>query len=465
MGKNIQKFISNPERVFIIIAGIFGLMTIFATPIFTGADEESHFIRAWGISNGELFLSSKDGNEVNMPKAFRKTIGCLQSKIAQQGNAYEYKYVNYGKELSKTTNCALSIPVDEHDSERVLASSASYNPLVYLPQVLMIYLGKIFNLPIFVIGYMVRLSVLIVYISLIYVAIRLLIHRQWVLVGVALLPHVMMQMTNPGADHIIFGVGAIFVATIIRSRQLSQSKYESERNRLLSLLLVSTIFLMIPKGVFPGICFLPFIIFFGGKVKREVLPKIGIALGGVIAGLIWQKISSATLPLTPGPSLSSLALSFPKSFIKTMFYEWANRDFLYKGIGLGLLNKVGLPGIAISLMNMLVAFYIFVSTDKKESEQQGDKNLSRTAWIVSLAIIVGSFAAMHVMAYVLQSGDGIINGVQPRYFYPALFILAMIPMRRYIYVANEAIYRNIVIFGSVFVLTANTLAIIVKYYM
>ena len=114
-------------------------------------------------------------------------------------------------------------------------------------------------------------------------------------------------------------------------------------------------------------------------------------------------------------------------------------------------------------MNMLVAFCIFVAV-KTEEKIQSSKYFSWAAWTTVVVIIVGSFAAMHVMAYVLQSGDGIINGVQPRYFYPALFILAAIPMRRYIYVKNERIYRNIVIAGLMVVLNAHLFAIMVKYY-
>jgi len=462
MKKYIKTIADSPVKTFAIVAAFFGLLTILVTPIFTGADEEAHFIRAWGISNGQLLLTSKNDNQVTMPKAFRKTIGCLQNKIATRGNVYEYKYVNYGKQLPTTASCSLSIKVDNNDTEEIRASSASYSPVAYVPQLAAVYIGRIFNWPIFVIAYLMRIAVLIAYITLVCVAIKLLINRKWALVGIALLPHSLMQITNPGADYLLFGVAAILVAAIIRSRQLAEDDYLVERKKIMLITLVSMSLLMVPKGVFPGICFLPLIVFLAG-VRREIFMKILIILLALTAGIIWQEVSSVTLARTTGPGLTSLVLSFPKAFIKTMFYEWANRDFLYKNIGLGIKNRVGLPGIAISLMNMLVAFCIFVAV-KTEEKIQSSKYFSWAAWTTVVAIIVGSFAAMHVMAYVLQSGDGIINGVQPRYFYPALFILAVIPMRRYIYVKNERIYRNIVIAGSMVVLTAHLFAIMVKYY-
>lgn len=462
MKKYIKTIADSPVKTFAIVAAFFGLLTILVTPIFTGADEEAHFIRAWGISNGQLLLTSKNDNQVTMPKAFRKTIGCLQNKIATRGNVYEYKYVNYGKQLPTTASCSLSIKVDNNDTEEIRASSASYSPVAYVPQLAAVYIGRIFNWPIFVIAYLMRIAVLIAYITLVCVAIKLLINRKWALVGIALLPHSLMQITNPGADYLLFGVAAILVAAIIRSRQLAEDDYLVERKKIMLITLVSMSLLMVPKGMFPGICFLPLVIFLAG-VRREIFMKILIVLLALIVGAIWQKISSATLPRATGPGLIPLVLSFPKAFVKTMFYEWANRDFLYKNIGLGIKNRVGLPGIAISLMNMLVAFCIFVAV-KTEEKIQSSKYFSWAAWTTVVVIIVGSFAAMHVMAYVLQSGDGIINGVQPRYFYPALFILAVIPMRRYIYVKNERIYRNIVIAGSMVVLTAHLFAIMVKYY-
>jgi membrane protein len=462
MKKYIKTIADSPVKTFAIVAAFFGLMTILVTPIFTGADEEAHFIRAWGISNGQLLLTSKNDNQVTMPKAFRKTIGCLQNKIATRGNVYEYKYDNYGKRLSTTARCSLSIEVYNNDTEEIRVSSANYSPAVYVPQLVAIYIGRTFNWPIFIIAYLVRIAVLAAYIVLVCLAIKLLINRKWALVGIALLPHSLMQITNPGADYILFGVAAILVAAIIRSRQLAEDDYLVERKKIMLITLVSMSLLMVPKGVFPGICFLPLIVFLAG-VRKEIFMKVLIVLLALIVGAIWQKIASDTLSQAAGLGLASSVMSFPKSFIKTMFYTWANQDFIYKSIGLGLNNKVGLPSVAISLMNILVAFYIFVAVKAKEKVRSG-KYFSWTAWLSTAAIIVGSFAAMHIVAYTLQSGDGIINGVQPRYFYPALFMLAIVPMRRYVYVNNENIYRNIVIAGSMVVLTAHLFAIMVKYY-
>ena len=462
MKKYFKMIVSSPTKTFILLATVFGLFTILATPIFTGADEEAHFIRAWGISNGQLLLTSKNDNRVTMPKAFLKTIGCLQNKIATRGNVYEYKYVNYGRQLPITASCSLSIKVDNNDTEEIRASSASYSPVAYMPQLMAVYIGRIFNWPILIIAYLMRIAVLIAYITFVCVAIKLLINRKWALVGIALLPHSLMQITNPGADYILFGAAAVLVASIIRSRQLVEDTYLVERKKILLIILASMSLLMVPKGIFPGICFLPLIVFLAG-VRKEIFMKILIIITALAAGVIWQKISLVTLPQANSPGLINLLVSFPKAFIKTMFYSWSNQDFIYKSIGLGLDNKVGLPSVAISLMNMLVAFYIFVAV-KAEEKIRSIKYFSWVAWVVAVAIVVGSFAAMHVMAYVLQSGDGIINGVQSRYFYPALFILAIIPMRRYIYVKNERIYRNIIIVGSTVILTIHLLAIMVKYY-
>lgn len=462
MKKYIKIIADSPVKTFATLAIVFGLLTILATPIFTGADEEAHFIRTWGISNGQLLLTLKNDNQVTMPKAFRKTIGCLQNKTITNGKIYEYKYANYGKQPSVVFRCSISVKVDSNDTEDIRASSANYSPIVYIPQLVAVYVGRIFNLPIFITAYLMRISVLVAYITLVCVAIKLLINRKWALVGVALLPHSLMQITNPGADYILFGAAAVLVASIIRGRQLAEDDYLVERKKILLIILVSISLLMVTKGIFPGICFLPLIVFLAG-VRKEIFMKILIIIAALAVGVIWQKLSLVTLPQANSPGLINLLVSFPKAFIKTMFYSWSNQDFIYKSIGLGLDNKVGLPSVAISLMNMLVAFCIFVAI-KSEEKIRSIKNFSWVVWVVAAAIVVGSFAAMHVMAYVLQSDDGIINGVQSRYFYPALFALAIIPMRRYIYVKNEKIYRNIIIVGSIVILAIHLLAIMVKYY-
>ena len=50
------------ENLFVILAGIFGLVTIFLIPPFQNApDEPTHFFRTWSMANGTFVSQDIDG--------------------------------------------------------------------------------------------------------------------------------------------------------------------------------------------------------------------------------------------------------------------------------------------------------------------------------------------------------------------------------------------------------------------
>src|SRR5262249_36604864 len=53
-------FAERPVAVFLLLSIVFGLPVVFVTPPFRGADEPAHFLRAYGISRGEIVPSRAD---------------------------------------------------------------------------------------------------------------------------------------------------------------------------------------------------------------------------------------------------------------------------------------------------------------------------------------------------------------------------------------------------------------------
>ncbi len=460
--RSAKKVLASPEYSFIALACVFGLLTIFLMPPLTGADEEAHFVRAYGISEGSVVVDRDEG--VKMPVSYRETLGCLQVKEATAGVSYSYSYKEYSQQKRTTLECMRSVS-DNKQKELVYAPAAGYSPATYIPQVIAIWIGKVLNVPIFVMSYMVRLAVLVSYIILIFVALRILPTRKWALVGIALLPHSIIQVTNPGADYMLLGATAIFIATIIRSVTLSKNEYTKQGNKLLIIAVVAAIFMVLTKGIFPGICFLPLLFFFGG-LRKMLIHKLAIFLVICLVGLAWQKISLAAAVSPSSEGVNSI-LNFPGAFVRTMFYEWANTDFIYRYLGLGFNNLVGMPSVSITLMNILLAMYLFVEYSKDKillrisAIEKRFMNIS--AIIISLAVIIGSFAALYVAASYLQNEPGIIKGVQARYFYPALLLLAVVPFRRVISTSLR-FYSLAVVGGSTILLLAQTMAIVVRYW-
>ena len=454
------RVILNPTWCFIVLASIFGSLTIVLSPPFSGADEEAHFTRAYGLATGNVII--QQGEKVEMPVAYRETLGCLQFKQATPGTVYEYRYDQYGQQKTKTLHCIASIGQSEK-KEYVVTTAAGYSPATYIPQVIAIAIGKAFHTQIIIMDYLVRFAVLVAFIALIATAIKILPNRKWALVGVALLPHSIMQVTNPGGDYMLLGATAIFIAIIFRSRQLSEVQLKKRGKILLAALMVAAVFMVLPKGIFPGICFLPLVIFFGGFRKYFIAKTLVIVIVFLV-GVLWQKfvfISGMDL----SDSTQSI-INFPYAFMKTMFYGWANTDFIYVKLGLGLDNEVGMPALAITLMNMLFAVYVFVgySKDRIKASFSAIENssLGLATLLVVSAVVLGSFAALYVAGAYLQSEDNVIKGVQARYFYPAFILLAVVPFTRP-FTTSRTTYVYTVVIGSVILQLSQIIAIAIRF--
>ena len=453
----------SPIRSFAILAGMFGVLLIFIVPPFAGADEEAHFTRAYGLAKGNVLIYKDE--QIELPVSYRETLGCLQTKQAVAGATYTYRYDRYGQEKKATLGCITKITHDPNDTELVRTTAAGYAPFTYIPQVIAIGIGNVFNAPPAILNYLMRLSVLAAYILLIVAAIKIIPTRKWALVGIALLPHAVIQVTNPGGDYMLLGATAVFIATILRSRELA-GRAPGKYDKYLPLIVVTAgIFMVLPKGIFPGICFLPLLLFYGG-LKPHLLAKMGVAALIFAVGILWQKMVFLSGMNLSGASNS--VLDFPYAFIKTMFYEWADSDFLYVRSDMGNDNwmEVGMPAVAITLMNMLFGLYLFVGyvgdTAKKIKRTIEQNLMLITTLLVAGAVIVGSFAALYITAIDMQDGSGVIRGVQARYFYPAFLLLAVMPFVRIIK-TSRVYYAAITIVGSFVLLTTLIATVALRY--
>ena len=146
--------ITYPEKYFIWIAAIFGMLLVFLTPPMTVPDEAAHFINAYAVSKGHLFADVKDDKiGVEMPKVFADFINKYGS-VAQDSN-HRYSFSDYQSESWQ-----------KQDMTEVVFYPANrmVNPIGYLISGLGIAIGNIlflnFNLPynLFLFGRMFNLA-------------------------------------------------------------------------------------------------------------------------------------------------------------------------------------------------------------------------------------------------------------------------------------------------------------------
>lgn len=322
----ISDILNSPIKTFLLLATVFGSMLIVLTPPFTGADEEAHFTRAYSITSGNLVL--RDTAQVTVPKSLRQTIGCFQTKTSEPGVMYRYNYSEYGTSKRLSFSCALSLPLGKDSTEKVHTSAFPYSPIAYLPQAIAIFIGKLLNVPILIMVYLVRFSVLIQYVVLVAIAIKLLPVRKWALAGIALLPTSLMFINNPGGDYLLLGSTALIMAIIMRSISIPVRQLNKENRRLVVALAVLTFGAVLSKGIFPAVCLLPLLAFYGG-LRYKKISKLVIAASALILAVLWQKLG-VNLSLASQVAAPSI-LDFPEALIKSFFYRWIDTDFIYIG--------------------------------------------------------------------------------------------------------------------------------------
>lgn len=462
MRRVVKGVLNSPSKTFVAIALIFGSLLILVTPPFTGADEEAHFTRAYSITTGHLALHNT--TQVAVPKSFRQTIGCFQTKTNQPGTMYRYNYANYGINKRLSYTCAMNLPLKQNDTEKVHTSAYVYSPIAYIPQTIAILAGRLLRAPIIIMAYMVRFSVLIEYIVMIALAIKLLPIRRWALTGIALLPTPIMFINNPSGDFILFGAAALMSAIIVRSIHIPRAQLDREQRSLTFGLAAISVIAVLSKGIFPGVCLLLLIPFFGGLHYRQY-SKIAILAAAIGVGLLWQRLG---VSLASSVNPASI-FAFPKAFVKTMLYRWVDTDFIYMGDYVGNIpstgEHLGMPSVIVSLINILFAAYIFIGYPEKSRLQTTGRqalSLQLAAICCAAAIVIGSFAALFVGVPYLQN-TGTIRGVQARYLYPAFFVLAAMPLA-YKVSTSEKTMARIVALGSAITLTTLTLVNLIYYH-
>jgi uncharacterized membrane protein len=151
----------HPVNFFLLIAFFFGTCFVAIIPPFQSPDEYNHFFRAWQISEGKL----------------------LPEKTAD---------ARLGGSLPKL-NADQKIFID-------FPNTGIYAPTAYLPQALGISIGRFCGFSPLLIFYFARWINLLVWICIIYFAIRTMPFHAWTLVFCALLPATLVIAASLNAD-------------------------------------------------------------------------------------------------------------------------------------------------------------------------------------------------------------------------------------------------------------------------
>ena len=441
-------FIKKPENVFISLSLFFGVLSAILVPQLSVSDENMHYLRAYGISQGRV----ESGSRCTLPKDVAK----------RAGSVYEG---NFSSDYSK--------PIDRSSLNIDKCSSASgYPPIMHLPQAIGIGIANTIHGSLGITILFGRLFNLIFYSIALYFIIKWVRVGKWAFVATGLFP-LMIHLSASLSGDCMANI-AIFTTVAALLNLFSQKRPMTRRQQFLIVFIFC--FSILTKSVsilllFPLI-FLPKHLFSPNKNKKipfNVQKWSLIIFASVLAGLclmLWLQIYTQPL-LTTGAAHNPLH-SNPLKFIAILFNTYISPTIGYADVVLrGSVGdfssfKYHLPlFILIPLFSLL--FLSLLHYNKKDQELLGEQtgklavyNLATIGMFVC-AVSYAMYTAWALLPFRFGEGAYYADGVQGRYFTATAVMLVPVGLwlQKYINVRtkNEKVFNLIMFFGLALILS------------
>lgn len=194
--------------VFAGLALIFGSILVFLIPPFQSPDEPNHFFRACQVSEGVIFPQTTD----------RRLGGLLPASLVQLRDSFSRLKMNYDARLDrdKIFHC-LEIPLDKDRKNFTdFPNTAIYAPTAYLPQAFATGILRICGGTPLQMLYAARLSNLLVWVLLVFAAIRMMPFGEQLIAAIALLPASLVMAASANADVVTNGLCWWLTASFLR---------------------------------------------------------------------------------------------------------------------------------------------------------------------------------------------------------------------------------------------------------
>ena len=294
----------SPQRIFLVIGTVFGLIFLFITPPFQVADEPQHFYCAYLVSELGFFrLVELNKDEKPLGNEWSTIGASLPSSLAYLVDGSDmvsvHKQGHRKIQVDRITSL-MSLPL--YPGRREYLPVAPYPPIAYFPQATGMALGRFVGLPPLVLFYLGRLFALAAWIGIVYLAIKKTPLLKWTFCLLALMPMTLSLAPSLSSDSLTSGISFLLIAYLLF---LAYDKRKSTVNRQdIYTLFFLSIILALCKAVYVPLVFMFFLIptsKFESK-KKYFLTFASVLTAGIAAYLIWGYLVSTVIG--PGPTIS-----------------------------------------------------------------------------------------------------------------------------------------------------------------
>jgi uncharacterized membrane protein len=395
------------ENLYIILAIAFGVTMIFVLPPFNAPDEYAHFVKSYTFTT-----FADDKGITNLPVSLESLYSKYGHSLLDQKMDFETK--SYFNDLMQDSNKDVL-----SENEFVYTNTKYLKALPYLPSAILLFLLKLIGVSPLVMSVAGRFLSLIVMLIMYYLAIKNVPILKRLFMVICLLPIVLHQAVI-NQDYLTNATVILLIAMVLKYRY-KQIRIGIEEMSILSVLGIMIACCKFGYFVFLGVIFLIPCRLFKTK-KVAVLFKLAFIIIPLMVSFIGNvAITSAedTTHYSISYSLSN-PVNTIKVFAKT-FWQRAELD-LFRGQfdGFGVSTKWN-NGFISSVLYFIYILY-FLSSEKQDVEKI-EKKTRIVLFVIAFLLIGVVYSAMYLNW--TNIGADTIDGLQPRYFTPAILCLAL----------------------------------------
>lgn len=412
------KFLARPEKAFLLLGTVFGILMVFVNPPLQVPDEPNHLYRIYQLSTGKV-VGERQGDYAG---------GEVPISLSKFEADYEDIKFNHANKIFfwGSLKEQLRLKLNRNESHFVqFYNTALYSPVPYVPSAIGFVILKPFNPPPIILLYFGRILTLATFLVITFLAIRMIPILKWVLTLVALMPMVLNQAASLSADAVTISLTLLFLAVVMKN-------IFAKRTESLGMLVIVIlgILLTLSKQAYGPLVLLSLLIpmrNFGGfksaKMAYSIFNLIAIIVPLFILAL-WSKVVNHLM-------LPTFDFIQPTEQIRFIFHHpltafwtlvngsitWFNGPYANSTIGLlGWLNIVLPWWVLLGYKFALPLAFL----DEKKSEQFSFQ--TRLFFIILGCVEVLVIALLIYISWNPVGSAG-VDGLQGRYYIPLLPLL------------------------------------------
>ena len=191
------EMLSHPEKIYLLLATLFGLIFMFVTPPCSIPDEPAHLVRVFRVAQGDLFAASK--TKLPSLDAYNDLCELVGTDRSPQSLNTQFRsfLVEPGRPLILQDN------------------ASSYPPVPYLPAATLVKFLSYFQPNTAVYLYSARFVTFITALLLTFYAIRIMPFGSWVMLVLALLPMRLYLMASFSPDALTTALAVLWIALVM----------------------------------------------------------------------------------------------------------------------------------------------------------------------------------------------------------------------------------------------------------